>query len=676
MVCGNMEVEIPKHSWDKLYDTQPEKVESAVKVLKNSVIGSKKQKEQIIEQGLLARLVHLLMDDAVCPRIKTNVVHIFGSISKGSDMTVRSLSDAGVVKILLSGLTSNQPQLVEACLISLASIFQAKDAPIEVLFSDQANIAHLISLMGHSTNAGIAVCRLLARGCQTTDQQNMLLSAGAPKSVCAVVGAPVACAQLTGLQCLSTILYKNENAAQVYLSTNADGKSLMGHILHFTGREHSEQIQLEASRIITYMYRCGVLEEDEGLVVCRVLPCLVRLCKKEQIVETRILAAETLAYLIEINVELQQIAAISNHLIPTTASFLKWEPEPQAKMSGVTKVQAARMTAQLEKDARHARDMRRAAFHVLASLSGNDEDIRKRLIETDPVVDSVVAALQDSDEEVVMSAIRCLHSLSRSVQLLRTTFQDHTVWVPLMKILSSPSSKVESSLIASSTLCNLLLDFSPSKEKLLESGAVDLLCELTHKFDPCLRLNGVWGLMNLSFNSEQRIKSQIMTTLGTDQIFRLLSDTEIQVVMKTLGLLRNLLSNDKQHIDQITSLYGKQLMQAVVFILESENSHEVKEQALCMLANIADGDTSKKLIVDNEDMLKKIKSYMLHNNTNLQTAAVVCIQNLIWREEEGSCERQAKLKDIGVFSILKQLETTEDTALFEKVKMALDQTSI
>ena len=62
--------------------------------------------------------------------------------------------------------------------------------------------------MGHSTNAGIAVCRLLARGCQTTDQQNMLLSAGAPKSVCAVVGAPVACAQLTGLQCLSTILYK------------------------------------------------------------------------------------------------------------------------------------------------------------------------------------------------------------------------------------------------------------------------------------------------------------------------------------------------------------------------------------------------------------------------------------------------------------------------------------
>jgi hypothetical protein len=49
-------------------------------------------------------------------------------------------------------------------------------------------------------------------------------------------------------------------------------------------------------------------------------------------------------------------------------------------------------------------------------------------------------------------------------------------------------------------------------------GAVDLLCQLTHKFDPSLRLNGVWGLMNMSFNAEQKIKSQIMTTLGTDQV--------------------------------------------------------------------------------------------------------------------------------------------------------------
>jgi len=41
--------------------------------------------------------------------------------------------------------------------------------------------------------------------------------------------------------------------------------------------------------------------EKEDVVVYRVLPCLVRLCKKEEKVENRIVAAETLAYLIQVS---------------------------------------------------------------------------------------------------------------------------------------------------------------------------------------------------------------------------------------------------------------------------------------------------------------------------------------------------------------------------------------
>ena len=91
--------------------------------------------------------------------------------------------------------------------------------------------------------------------------------------------------------------------------------------------------------------------------------------------------------------------------------------------------------------------------------------------------------------------ITYLSLIDRSVQLLRTTFQDHPVWKPLMKILGSPASSCDFMVVASSTLCNLLLEFSPSKEPILESGAIDLLCSLTHKYEPALVLNGVWGLM-------------------------------------------------------------------------------------------------------------------------------------------------------------------------------------
>jgi len=689
MVCGNMEVESSKSYIDNLYDNHEDKVGSAVVTLKNAVIGSQRQKDTIIEQGVLARLIHLLVDPDISTRIKTDVVYILSSITNGSEANLKSLNDADVVAILLNGLVSQDECLVQASLCCLRSLLQSRDLRQEdqdihrhpaqngqacqLIFSDPTLVPRLIHLLEKDATHQIAVCDILTCCCRAPEQQNLLVTSGVLQSLSHVLSSPTSSVQLAALQCLAEVVSGNETVAGAVLNcTGREGKQLISQVVHYTGREYPGTTQLAAARVLASLYRLGGAREVEGVVTFRVLPCLVRSCKKEEIAEMRVLAADTLAYLIEVSADLQRVAAISNHLISTMASFLRWEPEPQARGPGLTRPQLSKLARRLEARAATGKEMRRAAFKVFASLGANDEDIRKKIIDTEPLMEAVVTALEDSDPRVQMAAIRCLHSLSRSVQLLRTTFQDHTVWEPLMKILSQPNGKVESLVVASSTLCNLLLEFSPSKERILESGAVDLLCSLTQKYDPSLRLNGVWGLMNMAFQAEQRIKSQIMTTLGTDQVFRLLSDTEIHVVMKTLGLLRNLLSN-KHHIDHITSIYGKQLMQAVVLILESEHAADVKEQALCILSNIADGDTAKRLIVDNEDMLKKLTSYMVHSNTKLQIAAVVCILNLIWRTDEGSADRQSRLKEIGVFKILHQLLTTTDSNLFEKVKLALQQ---
>jgi hypothetical protein len=53
-------------------------------------------------------------------------------------------------------------------------------------------------------------------------------------------------------------------------------------------------------------------------------------------------------------------------------------------------------------------------------------------------------------------------------------------------------------------------------------------------------------------------------------------------------------------------------MQAVILILEDEHSPDVKEQALCILANIADGETAKEFIMSNEDVLRKLTNYMVY----------------------------------------------------------------
>lgn len=236
---------------------------------------------------------------------------------------------------------------------------------------------------------------------------------------------------------------------------------------------------------------------------------------------------------VQIDSELQRLASISNHLITSLSSLL-------------------RLPAALP---------RQGAFRCLASLGANDEDIRKRIIEMDGLMLEVLCGLADPCAEVRLSAVRCLHSLSRSVQQLRTTFQDHAVWRPLMTLLHGKPS-VELMTVVTSTICNLLLEFSPAKEPMVESGAVELLCRLTHDVDAALRLNGIWALMNMAFQADEHIKTKIINTLGTDQIFRLLGDADTRVIMKTLGLLRNLLSKSMD-IENIMSEHSTKLLQAV-----------------------------------------------------------------------------------------------------------------
>lgn len=46
----------------------------------------------------------------------------------------------------------------------------------------------------------------------------------------------------------------------------------------------------------------------------------------------------------------------------------------------------------------------------------------------------------------------------------------------------------------------------------------------------------------MAFQSELKVKSQIIEAVGTEQLFKLLSDHDSNILMKTLGLIRNLLS--------------------------------------------------------------------------------------------------------------------------------------
>ncbi|XP_014253293.1 armadillo repeat-containing protein 8-like isoform X2 [Cimex lectularius] len=542
-----MDVESCRSYIDELYSPDPQKCLDAIICLKNSVIGSNRQKGSVIAQGVVTKLMQLLQEPGLPSEIRIQSAVTLGSLAKGTENHVKQLIDFGVTPLLFNCiLSSSDPKLKDVCLRCACSIFSHPNAPFELVNSDKHIIAHLLALAMGTVSNQICVTTILGASCKYYEHQILMCEQGTIYTLAALLCSQHYSVIMPTLNCLANLAYENSRVCAIIATASFGGKSIPDFLVGLMARDRPSDMQLSSAKCLTYIHRAGAIAAEDPKILYKTLPCLVVLCKKDRPCEERIVAAETIAYLTEVNTDLQRLASISNQLIPTLASMVQSQAETNNNNNNV------------HQDPRLINGMKQAAFRAFASLGANDEDIRKRIIETERLMDEVVVSLDDSDDKVRMSAVRCLHSLSRSVQQLRTTFLDHSVWKPLMGLLHGAADEVLS--VASSTLCNLLLEFSPAKEPILESGAVELLCHLTHRPDPALRLNGIWALMNMAFQAEQKIKTQILHTLGTEQIFRLLSDPEVNVLMKTLGLLRNLLST-KPHIDHIMSLHGIQIMQ-------------------------------------------------------------------------------------------------------------------
>ncbi|XP_006511578.1 armadillo repeat-containing protein 8 isoform X5 [Mus musculus] len=565
-----------RHYVDRLFDPDPQKVLQGVIDMKNAVIGNNKQKANLIVLGAVPRLLYLLQQETSSTELKTECAVVLGSLAMGTENNVKSLLDCHIIPALLQGLLSPDLKFIEACLRCLRTIFTSPVTPEELLYTDATVIPHLMALLSRSRYTQEYICQIFSHCCKGPDHQTILFNHGAVQNIAHLLTSPSYKVRMQALKCFSVLAFENPQVSMTLVNVLVDGELLPQIFVKMLQRDKPIEMQLTSAKCLTYMCRAGAIRTDDSCIVLKTLPCLVRMCSKERLLEERVEGAETLAYLIEPDVELQRIASITDHLIAMLADYFKYP----SSVSAITDIK------RLDHDLKHAHELRQAAFKLYASLGANDEDIRKKPI--------------------------------------------------------------------------------------LESGAVELLCGLTQSENPALRVNGIWALMNMAFQAEQKIKADILRSLSTEQLFRLLSDSDMNVLMKTLGLLRNLLST-RPHIDKIMSTHGKQIMQAVTLILEGEHSIEVKEQTLCILANIADGTTAKELIMTNDDILQKIKYYMGHSHVKLQLAAMFCISNLIWNEEEGSQERQDKLRDMGIVDILHKLSQSADSNLCDKAKTALQQ---
>uniref|UniRef100_A0A1A9X0W5 Armadillo repeat-containing protein 8 n=1 Tax=Glossina brevipalpis TaxID=37001 RepID=A0A1A9X0W5_9MUSC len=538
------------------------------------------------------------------------------SLAKGTKTHVKILVETyNIISILKKELTveNNNIICVEICLSALCSISEHNYVTAEQFFGDDVSISHflaLTSLMGNSLKSQIYITTLLCSLCQSKKDQLSFLNAGIIPILTRIISIENEPVQIPALRCLCCMCFANRSVSDIICVTSFQGKSLTDILNCLMSRSFSPNIQLGAARCMTYIYRSGTLPSTDLRILHRTLPCLVRLCSEDYRQEIRASAAETLAILIEVDAKLQQIAAICNHLLKSLFQLIKIN-EPHIKQ---------------------------AALKCLAALGANDETIRKKIIDINSLVDGILQSLNDWES------------------------QDHSIWEPLMFIMNNEAS-TDFLIAVTATICNLLLEFSPSKTPLVGSGIIEKLCQFAEHEHPSLRLNSIWALMNLTYQSDDSTKTNVINAIGVRRILDCLSDPNPLIVLKSLGLLRNILSEAHQ-IDLIMSIHAKEINDSLYVILDSATSAGIKEQALCVIGGIAAESHQKDYIINDERLLKLIGELLFHPDKRIQAGSLYVISSIVHRKDIWSDKSSLRLTNLNVLRNVQELnKTTENVQI-------------
>uniref|UniRef100_H2ZAU7 Armadillo repeat-containing protein 8 n=1 Tax=Ciona savignyi TaxID=51511 RepID=H2ZAU7_CIOSA len=656
---------------EKLYNDDVAVVVEGLIQIKNLVIGNNKQKSNFIVLGAVPRLVFLIQHKDINISTKTHCAVILGSLAKGMETNVKSLLDYGVMDVMFYGLQQIDLKLYEACLRCIRTIVTSSRSTPDLLFVDTSVLSILLDSINRSTCVQECTCEILSCCCTTKHHQDLLYNLGVLVQLADLLTSNVLRVQLKALQTLSVLLIKGSQFQHHLFQIARGSKSVVAVLEEMLSQGEPIQTQLLAAKCITYIYRSGAVHDlSDKVIYKKVLPCLVRMCDESRDIEERLVGARTLAYLIEDEPKLQRHALICEQLPKKLEAYFRHPAA--ADTQDVVDIR------RFKRELGRGHELLESVFLAYAALLSNDEDMRK-IVCNDALLQHLVQALDNTCSEVRIASLICLLSLSRSVQILRTTFEDSEVWKAVLKVNFISSLY----LIISNLLCNLLLEFSPCKSKLVAANILQSLkrwCECDGSID--LKRNAVWALCSLTFQAELKLKMDVMTMLSHDVMFSLLTSPDYDVVTKTLGILNNVLVN-KEHASTVMALFGDTVMQACVVVMETMSPPQppawstlrrrdaatcVATYALCVLGCVAAGDTSTvgKFMHENNDLLRKLVECMSRPDEELQMAAVACISTLCRHESADLSDIKDKFRSLGAQDILLKLSATSGGLLSDR----------
>ncbi|XP_004345485.1 hypothetical protein CAOG_05895 [Capsaspora owczarzaki ATCC 30864] len=642
---------------------------SAVRLLKNEIIGSLSKKTAYAQLAAIPLLVELL-DATQNDELKLQVVATLGSLAHDSNARVAAIVQAGGIAALTRVQAQSSSRLLEALMRTLKIIVASDESAAGEWFSQHQQFVNRVAEMIGPSSSGLDAVYLFSRlhtsGGQLTDAT---LDKLAPLLQQSASLEPTIEAFAALLRSTSALIARRILALSP-LSSNSNFAALAKNLL----KHKSSTVRLHACSCLISLYKANVLPLQELGANEVLMPALVKLLGDASS-KVRILAPQLIARLVDDHEELQKLA-IDPDVINKLAVYLKDETNESNDTSAIG-MQSPSIAAYMQlhaptQELKAQASLRCSALLALAALCSKREENRKAIADA-RVLPKLVELLEYRDESVRIAACQLARSLSRSVKHLRSSLVDAGVAKPLLKLLSDPSTVVQTA--ASATICNIVLDFSPMKKMVLESGGVAKLVELSFKDDHDLRLNCVWALKNILYQAELQDKNKVLSELGWSKLYRLLNDTHEDIREQALTLVRNLVHGALEDIGRVMAEFGEPLLEHLQKVFQEEaNAPVLVQQALYVVCNIATGsEAHKTTLIQNPLIMTSLVEALSHADPGVRVAAVWCVINLAWAEETGASDRVARLRELHVDRLLLAMSEDYDLDVRDRVKTALEQ---
>ena len=235
-------------------------------------------------------------------------------------------------------------------------------------------------------------------------------------------------------------------------------------------------------------------------------------------------------------------------------------------------------------------------------------------------------------------------------------------------------SSLEVKVAACAVLCNVTLYFSPLKSALLASNCLAKLVEHSRSADHALRLNALWALKNTAYGGDTASKERVLQHLTYDGLYDLLLDREMFVQEQALSLLQNLAAEvKKEDVCRIFEGVGTERLLAVIAEKLASGVPELEHQAMYVLVNLGTGaDQHLNAIIADKRIIELVKRFLGHPMAGHRLAAVWCVINLTWQDDDTSAWRVDQLKQVGVEGRLREMEADENRDVAERVMTALE----